>query len=231
MATRSGSSPTPASRRNHAQREADGEAFPGLAVRAAAVQRSLWSPVSGVPSAIRSWRSMFIHPAQNDGQMTVRRSRRLPWKARDRGLTWENLWSYGDSNPGPLACHQQAARPPQYVCAGHRPRKCAPVPSSPHRLRYFPAVPASLAGQAPNKRLTSQNHQEIYRCALHGDQHPPAPDECRKAPAAVPRLRPRPLPLPHSRQPEIRITSHRRALWSPESGRPRLNARIWLICR
>ena len=91
----------------------------------------------------------------------------------------------GDSNPWPLACHQQAARPPQYVCAGHRPRKCAPVPSSPHRLRYFPAVPASLPGQAPNKRLTSQNLQELYPCALQGDQHPIAPDECRKAPEAV----------------------------------------------
>jgi hypothetical protein len=96
------------------------------------------------------------------------------------------LWSYGDSNPGPLACHQQAARPPQYVCAGHRPRKCAPVPSSPHRLRYFPAVPASLPNQAPNERLTSQNLQELYRGALQGDQHPIAPDECRKAPEAAP---------------------------------------------
>ena len=105
---------------------------------------------------------------------------------RNRILTWHFMWSYGDSNPGPLACHQQAARPPQYFCAGHRPRKYAPVPSSPHRLRYFPAVPASLPGQAPNERLTSQNLQELYRGALQGDQHPTAPDECRKAPAAVP---------------------------------------------
>ena len=34
---------------------------------------------------------------------------------------------------------------------------------------------------------------------------------------------------PHSRQPEIRTTSHRRAPRSPESGRPRLNARICRI--
>ena len=57
---------------------------------------------------------------------------------------------------------------------------------NPGRLRYFPAVPASLPGQAPNKRLTSQNLQELYRGALQGDQHPTAPDQCRTAPAAVP---------------------------------------------
>jgi hypothetical protein len=32
-----------------------------------------------------------------------------------------DLWSYGDSNPGPLACHQWAGRPQQCVAAGHRP--------------------------------------------------------------------------------------------------------------
>ena len=45
---------------------------------------------------------------------------------------------------------------------------------------------ASLTGQAPNERLTSQNLPELYRGALQGDQHPTAPDECRKAPEAVP---------------------------------------------
>ena len=57
----------------------------------------------------------------------------------------------------------------------------------------------------------------------------PASDRARSVPQSTggsPRLRPRPLPLPHSRQPEIRTTSHRRALRSPESGRTRLNARI-----
>jgi hypothetical protein len=72
------------------------------------------------------------------------------------------------------------------VLAGHRPRACALVRSGPHRLRYFPAVPASLPGQAPNERLTSQNLQELYRSALQGDQHPIAPDECRKAPEVAP---------------------------------------------
>src|SRR5215471_18728838 len=35
-------------------------------------------------------------------------------------------------------------------------------PPDPHQLLYFPAVSASLPGQAPNERLTSQNFQELY---------------------------------------------------------------------
>jgi hypothetical protein len=84
-------------------------------------------------------------------------------------LTWVEL---RDSNPWPLACHPQAARPPQSVCAGHRPSACAPVRSDPHRLLYFPAVPASLAGTTPNERLTSQNLPELYRDASQGTRHP-----------------------------------------------------------
>jgi hypothetical protein len=51
-----------------------------------------------------------------------------------------DLWSYGDSNPGPLACHQQAAHPPEYISAGHHPCKCPGVHRNPDTLRYFPAV-------------------------------------------------------------------------------------------
>jgi hypothetical protein len=50
------------------------------------------------------------------------------------------LWSYGDSNPRPLACHQHAGHPPKSIAAGHRPRTCEPVLCDPARLRYFPAV-------------------------------------------------------------------------------------------
>jgi len=50
----------------------------------------------------------------------------------------------------------KGAQSPQYVCAGHRPRKYAPFPSSPHRLLYLPAVLVSSTGQARNERLTSQ---------------------------------------------------------------------------
>jgi len=45
-------------------------------------------------------------------------------------LNWE--WSYGDSNSGPLACHQQAVRPGECVCAGQRPVACAGVRSGLH---------------------------------------------------------------------------------------------------
>jgi hypothetical protein len=58
-------------------------------------------------------------------------------------LTWENSgqWSYGDSNPRPLACHQRADRPPQSIAAGHHPGTCAPIRSCVSTLLYFPAVP------------------------------------------------------------------------------------------
>jgi len=71
---------------------------------------------------------------------TLRRRQRT--ELRIWPLTCENRssWSYGDSNSGPLACHQQAARPPECIAAGHRPEQCMPVRSGPHRLLYFPAV-------------------------------------------------------------------------------------------
>jgi len=55
-------------------------------------------------------------------------------------------WSYGDSNPGPLACHPAAGRPPPSICAGHRPRTSPRVPRNPGRLLYFPAVPLCRRG-------------------------------------------------------------------------------------
>jgi hypothetical protein len=74
------------------------------------------------------------------------------------GLRFSNyiydLWSYGDSNPRPLACHHQAAHPPPSITAGHRPRTSAPVPRDPRQLRYFPAVlPRRSEGvRAPDSR-------------------------------------------------------------------------------
>jgi hypothetical protein len=159
------------------------------------IGRSSWSRP---PKTRRRFRLQPAMPATQAGKQSLIRAGRTVDRAgrvavlccctrRTKSSNFASyLWSYGDSNPGPLACHQQAARPLQYVCAGHRPRKCAPVPSGPHRLRYFLAVPASLPGQAPHERLTSQNRQELYRGAPQGDQHPIAPDECRKAPEAVP---------------------------------------------
>jgi hypothetical protein len=63
---------------------------------------------------------------------------------RNMRVTW---WSYGDSNSGPLACHQQAPRPQRCICAGQRPRACTPIRPGPGRLRYFRAVlPRRSAG-------------------------------------------------------------------------------------
>jgi hypothetical protein len=49
-------------------------------------------------------------------------------------------WSYGDSNPRPLACHPAATRPQKSISAGHRPCKYPAVHRNPDTLRYFAAV-------------------------------------------------------------------------------------------
>jgi hypothetical protein len=112
-------------------------------------QHSSWSDRSG-PYRFCAW------PAQASGASPAWRPdpnrstvRLLLYFAAvlaiNTGLIFSNrafdLWSYGDSNSGPLACHQQATRPPEHVAAGHRPAACTPVRLSPGRLRYFRAVP------------------------------------------------------------------------------------------
>jgi GNAT superfamily N-acetyltransferase len=62
---------------------------------------------------------------------------------------WGAMGSYGDLNPRPLACHQQAAHPQQYIRAGQRLRACVPVLPDPGRLRYFPAVLPRAPGRSP----------------------------------------------------------------------------------
>jgi len=61
-----------------------------------------------------------------------------------------DLWSYGDSNPRPLACHHQAGSPAASIAAGQRPRSYARVRLCPHGLRYFHAV--LQAGRQPGPR-------------------------------------------------------------------------------
>ena len=78
------------------------------------------------------------------------------------GLIFSSLASdlciYGDSSPRPLACHQQATHPPQYICAGHRPAACTPVRPSPGQLRYFravlPADPQASTNVADSRRAS-----------------------------------------------------------------------------
>jgi hypothetical protein len=52
-------------------------------------------------------------------------------------LTCVELW---DSNPRPLACHQQAGHPSPSISAGHCPRTYAATRIDPGWLLYFPAV-------------------------------------------------------------------------------------------
>jgi hypothetical protein len=89
----------------------------------------------------------------------------------------KNGWSYGDSNSGPLACHQQATRPPQYVAAGHRRAAATPAPPSPGRLRYFRAVPFSLrpsrSADTPSWRCPARRNElpAVNLAAVPGVEH------------------------------------------------------------
>jgi hypothetical protein len=69
-----------------------------------------------------------------------------------RIIVFELVWSYGDSNPGPLACHAVATRPQKCICAGHRLRTSPSVPRNPGRLLYFRAVRIGLSHRAPTFR-------------------------------------------------------------------------------
>jgi hypothetical protein len=85
----------------------------------------------------------------------------------------------------------------------------------------------SARSGSPNQRLTSQNHQKLYRGASQGSQHPIVLHEiakCRRQSG----LGHDPPPLPHCRRSDIRTTGHRRArgYWSRRPGFGRLNARI-----
>jgi hypothetical protein len=95
------------------------------------------------------------------------------WGSYIRFYGFELGWSYGDSNSGPLACHQQATHPPEYVAAGHRPAACMPIRSRPGQLRYFRAVlsgpSAGVRGRCSTSRWTSGDHafrsaQCAFRC-------------------------------------------------------------------
>ena len=68
------------------------------------------------------------------------------------------------------------------VRAGHRPRKCAPVPRVRTGCGTFLLYRSAWPARFPNERLTRQNLQELYRGASHGDQHPIVLHETRKAP-------------------------------------------------
>ncbi len=69
--------------------------------------------------------------------MTVRRSWKGLPRVQNTALTWELEWSYGDSNPRPLACHGTQTHPPSFVTVPRQPpwpaglftrvRRCSPV--------------------------------------------------------------------------------------------------------
>ena len=115
---------------------------PGGSCSTTLVTAGAWGVICGQVVALDVHSS---HPERrsDDGQTILKAA----LGARDRGLTWENLWSYGDSNPGPLACHQQAVRPLASIPAGHRPGASTKIRLRPGRLRYFHAVPLSQLPQ------------------------------------------------------------------------------------
>jgi hypothetical protein len=75
-----------------------------------------------------------------------------------RSNYYPELWSYGDSNPRPLACHQQAGHPPESITAGHRPCGYPGVHRNPDTLRYFPAVLTGKSTGVQGRCGTSPPH-------------------------------------------------------------------------
>ena len=130
------------------------------------VHRSGYGPYSAQPSRSAEHRHTPAHAAPASAQpgktalpaskgalpatsskktATGKQNVRVKREDSARSKVKTSVWSYGDSNPGPLACHPAAGRPPSSICAGHRPMASPPVPRNPRRLLYFPAVPVSPA--------------------------------------------------------------------------------------
>ena len=85
-------------------------------------------------------------------------------------------WSYGDSNPRPLACHPAAARPPEYLSAGHRPPGSTRVHSGPPASGPVavlscctPAGPADRACHEP-QQPRDQPHPGLRRPRRRGSE-------------------------------------------------------------
>jgi hypothetical protein len=104
-----------------------------------------------------------------------------------------DLWSYGDSNPRPLACHPAATRPRVCIAAGHRPLASTPVRPRPGLLRYFRAVqvsPGRLARTwpAPYSRHLPRLPRQLPQSLALGARPPqiaqPAPASAKAAGAS-----------------------------------------------
>jgi hypothetical protein len=100
------------------------------------------------------------------------------------------LWSYGDSNPRPLACHQHAGHPPEYIRAGHRPLTCRAGHQCPDTLLYFPAVLTSpcppfllISGRSAATLCATRPHP----CGCHGLRARGVLVRARLQPAEAPR--------------------------------------------
>jgi hypothetical protein len=66
------------------------------------VQRPGQTGSSSLPPSGNRGGLLLNVSAQNDGQMTVRRSWKVDAMVEKPCLTWSLEWSYGDSNPGSL---------------------------------------------------------------------------------------------------------------------------------
>jgi hypothetical protein len=78
--------------------------------RASPVQRAPRSQLTRVSLTANSCGSVPASHVQNDGRMTVKRSWNPSGGPPTITLTWYFVWSYGDSNPRPLACHRKPSR-------------------------------------------------------------------------------------------------------------------------
>lgn len=113
----------------------------GRVVRQGKKQRSCWSKSSHACCLQAGLRS-----PEGIGPQRERRSKGpvavlcCCTPARTDSNYTSDLWSYGESNPGPLPCHQQAPRPLTSIGAGHRPPTSPRDRPCPGRLRYCRAV-------------------------------------------------------------------------------------------
>jgi len=90
------------------------------------------------------------------------------------------IWAQVPSrNPGPLACHQQAARPPACFPARHRPSSYTPVHSRALRLLYFRAVPLPTAASGCGSSCrcsTSTSTRSTSGSGLRARREPRTPE-------------------------------------------------------
>ena len=138
-------------------------------------RRSAVDPRSGPPACSTNTTLMLIRPAIKRQSVRLSASKPRPERRSDDGqtiftrslvsennaLTWRFAWSYGDSNPGPLACHKRPATPP---ASGNRltARSEAPLHADWEQFR------------AVRDRCDLPNSSQLIKEEQHVPRSPPA---------------------------------------------------------